>query len=450
MLRAPPGPCMPQSGEPPTLSGGSPPSGDDGHTHLSGSKTMGQDAEVQRLESLLRETRREVEQGRAREDDAQSKIATLESMIAKDKGVVAEGEAKHQTEIQKLQERLQAADRCLAGLSHSLSVAEMCHEEMRALLQARTIELEEARLYLTKIDDVDDHDVLEIVRTINSHIYQTACAIARAYQEWCGNPRNNKVAERVRRETRVLDGHLILVTRRLEYRQATNGLLLQLALQTAMVSFLQSASAFWGCPATGSSSTSCKLQELYRRIRVHEPQSISARWRVLSRTYLESSENADDLRHQMRDNLLHDVVDVLLSCSVSNSRPTLEREVDQTYRGAFDEIILLTLKFRRFTGMSIVSRDLKIVSAESGGAFDVRWMQNGWTESKKKRSSRRPSDASVLCTTQLGLVREEIEESSGKQQGESKEVVLLKAQVALAEVLDELSYGTRRNGETGK
>ena len=130
--------------------------------------------------------------------------------------------------------------------------------------------------------------------------------------------------------------------------------------------------------------------------------------------------------------------DILLASGIGTPRQDLRVEVERSYADALCEIVRQSLEFQCITGERIISRDLFVDTAEPGALFDPSRMVDEWADSKgvdHHRVNPRP----VLCTTQLGLVREE-RKATGSGDGEEGivTVILLKPKVVLTSLLEEL------------
>lgn len=115
----------------------------------------------------------------------------------------------------------------------------------------------------------------------------------------------------------------------------------------------------------------------------------------------------------------------------------------RSFSEALHEISRLALDFQRVTGESIVSRDLFAVVARNGAIFDPNRMTDEWADPRRSKRSVDTRPLAVLCTTQLGLIREEIVRSKaavegGDEQWEVTSTVLIKPRVVLTTMLEEL------------
>ena len=176
-----------------------------------------------------------------------------------------------------------------------------------------------------------------------------------------------------------------------------------------------------------------------------EPQSVSGRWRALTRTHLKAFRHSPEDRQRAAEGYLAELIaDVLIICGVASDPPLLFEEVQREFGEALREIVQLALEFQRTTGESIISRDLHPVFVPEGSPYDTKFMEDEWTGSKsgRKAAAQHVEQYPVLCTTQLGLQRVEgrvgTTASADKGDGAMQSVLLLKPCVVLRSMLEEL------------
>ncbi len=144
---------------------------------------------------------------------------------------------------------------------------------------------------------------------------------------------------------------------------------------------------------------------------------------------------ADERERQQTasDTLLRHITDILLVSGIAVAPQDLRTEVERSHADGLREVVRQSLEFQRITGEGIISRDLLIVATNLGEPFDPSRMVDEWAD--PKGFDHHP----VLCTTQLGLVREE-RKATGSGDGEEGivTVILLKPKVVLTSLLEEL------------
>ena len=175
-----------------------------------------------------------------------------------------------------------------------------------------------------------------------------------------------------------------------------------------------------------------------------EPLHVSGRWRTLTRTHLKILLGSDNERQRKaEERLIEHIVDVLLACSVRQDVHELRTQVRAK---AFDDIHDLTrlaLEFLRMTGDVIASRDLYATLVQPGVPFDGDYMVDEWSSAKGRGQCEVQGPSPVLCTTQLGIRRDEVIQSAEEAGCEKvvKSTLISKPQVTLETILEELEEG---------
>lgn len=152
-----------------------------------------------------------------------------------------------------------------------------------------------------------------------------------------------------------------------------------------------------------------------------------------------------DIERRASDVLMGHITDILLTRGMAAGPQDLRTEVVNSYADVLRGVVHLSLEFQRTTGEGIISRDLLVITTDPGEPFDPSRMAEEWADPRSEVHSADPVPVPVLCTTQLGLVREERRASEGAGgEGGIAEVVLLKPKVVLMSLLEELSNESDR------
>ncbi|KAM5545782.1 hypothetical protein V8D89_000820 [Ganoderma adspersum] len=404
-------------------------------------KDLDQHLVVGTHEQILQEARAAAETWKKRAQEAEERTRSAEARLA-------EANRRHDAERATF-ERARQAERQVseaedrvnhlqAALAQSRQELRRTNDELQgtvALLDRRSAELRDAQAYLSRPDDVADGEVLRLVEGINSRVFQAAANIADAFQSRYGEQRDIP-QEAVARVQHLFGDSLLSTLFSIDHSGDSLGV--QTVLQAIMVFHTRWLCATWDFNVTGRRKV---LQNIYHLIRRTEQQSVAGRWRALSRTYVKMflEDNADRERRDVGA-LVRDITDILLVCGIAATPQDLRTEVESSYANALRELVHLSLEFQRITGEAIISRDLLILVPRPGEPFDPSGMVDEWTD------PRAPNDYDahpVLCTTQLGLVREEktATEGAGGEEG-IVTVTLLKPKVVLTSFLEELRSNT--------
>ncbi len=156
-------------------------------------------------------------------------------------------------EAQQLRERLtQVEDEAknngarASKLEQAHADAERARRSSVDLLEARTNELREAQIFLTKVDDVSDNEVVHIVETLNAQVARIAAAVSRAPQFQFESRKDAAVVEKaVRRIEHYAWLGPSLVSSLRAADPARNNSLVQTALQAGMVSYARWLATSW-------------------------------------------------------------------------------------------------------------------------------------------------------------------------------------------------------------
>ncbi|RDX46341.1 hypothetical protein OH76DRAFT_1356279 [Lentinus brumalis] len=345
-------------------------------------------------------------------------------------------------EAQQLRERLTQVEDEAKNSGARASQLEQAHADAERarrssvdLLEARTNELREAQIFLTKIDDVSDNEVVHIVETLNGQVARIAAAVSRAPQFRFESRKDAAVVEKaVRRIEHYAWLGPSLVSSLRAADPARNNTLVQTALQAGMVSYARWLATSW---EFGVMDPRGLLEGVYMAIREREPQSVAGRWRALCRTHVKALlETGEAQTQRLFKTLAGIVADVLVIYGASGTWEDVSDAVTQTFERDLHEVISLALQFQWTAGEKVVSRDFSVFAAEPDLAFDPLSMQDERADQRKTTASIRKG--SVLCTTHLGLLMER--KSGGKGgSGDVDSTLLLKPKVVLKSGLGKAS-----------
>ena len=112
-------------------------------------------------------------------------------------------------------------------------------------------------------------------------------------------------------------------------------------------------------------------------------------------------------------------------------------DVKKSFGRKLQEPVRLALQLQEMTGEMIVSRDLSVVVAPVDAPFDPDLMVDEWVHPTKGKSGP-VQPHPVLCTTQLGLIREEVRAEGDGTGMVVENTILLKPTVVLASMFEEL------------
>ncbi|KAH9940116.1 uncharacterized protein BXZ73DRAFT_43160 [Epithele typhae] len=318
------------------------------------------------------------------------------------------------------------ADARSGELQRALTAVRDEHRQTTALLDTRSAELRAAQVFLTRADDVADSDVLRLITTLNSCVFQLAAAVTDAFQSRCGVGQDgvgDACAELV--EGQMVGQSVVDVLRRVDHRD--DNALVQVALQGVMTTY-----ARWLCSRWDLSGDT-DFEGVYGSIKLHEPQAVAGRWRSLCRTHLRGLRLPDDVQSGEAEHaVVGALATVLRACGVADDADALREELRRAHADGLRTIVRSAFEFRRAAGEAVVSRDFAVVVVPAEELFDEAGMEDEWEGPKKKRRGRGVETAHpVFCTTGLGLMREESRSEGGA-------LLLVKPKVVLKSILDKI------------
>ncbi|KAH9940101.1 uncharacterized protein BXZ73DRAFT_43017 [Epithele typhae] len=342
-----------------------------------------------------------------------------------------------EAQVLSLQLRIAELERTLAA------VQRQAHDNAK-LLDIRTTELHAAESFLSSAGDLPESDVLDLVKNINTQIFQISTTIADTYQDRYSADRDDIKSATI--WLKKFFGSIDIVG---PLRDAVSSpddapFFVQIALQGFMVSLVHVICGTWDF--TTNSQLQDSLSRLQKSIAAAEPQSVSGRWRALCRSHIRMLMDADTkVVPRAEKEMVEGVSAVLWAFGVHDGAiEELCDLVSAAHTPALRDIVLQALEFRRAAGERVVSCDLEVVLCRCGLQFDDTLMDDEWADPKASRR-RKLGNQQVLCTTALGLVRQnevkgakDGEEDSGHDNGDGcrrRCTILLKPKVTLSSVL---------------
>ncbi|KAI0738323.1 hypothetical protein C8Q80DRAFT_1262841 [Daedaleopsis nitida] len=398
---------------------------------------------------MLRAKEEELRESQMREGDWMHQVESLQQQVRsaqeekreamEERDALRREATELKNTISKLKTEAQHARNQITTLEQVQSTLQSERQSTMTLLETKAAELRDAQVFLDKVDDITDSDIVAKVKRLNAITFQTAAVIADAFQTRFSVQRTSETARQARAQLdawgfigRDLIGQLDVLDHR------ADPVLVQTALQAAIAAYTTWLCNTWDFRRSGQ----CPFETVYRKIKSDEPQSVAGRWRALSRAGIKAA--LRDIRREA-SGCLTELVTAILAASGAEGT-SHEEEVRRVSYQAFQEIIALALEFQTVTGENIVSRDLVALGAAFGEVFDPVRMIDEWEDPKATRSGRVPTHPPVLCSTGLGLLREvKITREGEGDRGTFDTVLLLKPTVVLTNMLDELrSPGERR------
>ncbi|KAG5636040.1 hypothetical protein H0H81_009313 [Sphagnurus paluster] len=388
-------------------------------------------------DSELAELRKELDAVRRAAQEKADGLTVLEKELegmrsrAKDDVAALEGARKH---AEELEEQLDVRTREAREHKEELTRLNDRHTQTLQLLEARTLELRGAEAFLTKADALSGADVIGLLNTLNSEIYQTAAIIAEAFEFKTKAEREGK--QRIEEEEEIMDevyvsAGEIVGERMLELLKSSehgdDPTLIQIAFQASMAAYSNWICTSWDLDDPEDESG---LHRVYMSIRESEEQAVSGRWRALTRTHIPNIKT-----HDLAMYFMDAFVNILLAADVATSRPKLQEAIESRFADRVDIIVRGAQKLRRAIGEEVTSCDFEVVYIAHDSPYTPAEMDDAFAAGFEKGREDAADPEPVLCTTELGLAR--IVKVPGKA-GEWEETLLLRPKIALKSGIDEM------------
>ncbi|KAH9839851.1 uncharacterized protein C8Q71DRAFT_465358 [Rhodofomes roseus] len=300
-------------------------------------------------------------------------------------------------------------------ISNLLKTQEILHQEntqLKALLETRRQELQDAQRFMGTVDTVAESEVVQEVDSLNAETFNLARSMA---DQASPDPNQNAQHDAIERATTALGSPFVAVLKSTDTRGDT--ILLEIAIRVAATHFLSQTICTW----TTSPEDDGILASVYEKIRSSENQSVVGQWRALTRTFAQDKLDMQQLEDDCNRHLAILILDVL---SVARMRPSPGGNPEY----ALQILVGKALKIRQLIGEALKSSEYEIFLPQPEAAFAAADMEDTYDPRGKGGRTR----SHVLCYVALGLRRVE------KVKRELQSVTLLKAGVCLQTLLADL------------
>ena len=152
-----------------------------------------------------------------------------------------------------------------------------------------------------------------------------------------------------------------------------------------------------------------------------EPQSVSGRWRQLTRSCLRRLERLDE-RHLL-PTLINSLVNVVIATGYEVDQLAFKQLIKRL-SNRLCEIIKLAFEANKMTKEGITSCNFEVTFMNHDSLYDPNYMESVYGEPSPKLDRE-----TVVCTVNLGLRRKE---RVSTPEAETKEHVILKPKVLLS------------------
>ncbi|KAH9940089.1 uncharacterized protein BXZ73DRAFT_99090 [Epithele typhae] len=234
--------------------------------------------------------------------------------------------------------------------------------DVLVLADARERAAAEAEARRTKTQEVEERDVVELVKGLNAHIEAAAAAMAGSRKPGVATMPPTGSAESVRRlERGGWVGEQLLAMLHERGRGRTD--VVKAVLQVGMASFVRWVVMSWDLDACGETSV---LEDIYAQVECRESTSVARRWKALTRSHMDRAVAPPSQPDRLYQTLFDFANDVLLVGGGGGAT----RPAGATER-VLSEIVGLALDVRLAAGVSSMSREFVVYEAEMGSGFDA-------------------------------------------------------------------------------
>ncbi|KAF8225286.1 hypothetical protein L208DRAFT_1307020 [Tricholoma matsutake] len=388
----------------------------------------GKNAELSWLHRSLTATRSDAETKeeelaalRSEFDRVKSELEELEKLLesTRKQNKILEGQVKQQTEKAQL-------------LKDEALQIKTEHAQTVHLLKTRTLELKGAEAFLTKTDALSGADIIRMLNTLNSEIYQTAALVAESFEfkeqksegrGW----REGKEVEMVEvyaSATEILGPRMVELLKTSEHHEDPT--LIQIAFQAGMSAYTNWILTSWYFDDPEDEHL---IREIYMRVREAEEQAVSGRWRSLTRAHVQRmTDHEPDLAMYFIDAFAN----ILLTAGIRETQSALHENIATRFGDKVAIIVKGAQKLRKAIGEEVTSCDFEVLYVLQDTEFKPSTMDDAFAgDYEKGREEPEP----VLCTTDLGIAR--VVRKPGKV-GDWDETILLRPKIVLQSGIEEM------------
>ncbi|KAF9476873.1 hypothetical protein BDN70DRAFT_949660 [Pholiota conissans] len=375
--------------------------------------------ELENLRCSLKDIQQAVEEKTAM---AVAQEKELEGLLLHARRVEAELDSMRATN-QALAKSATSLDAQKKHLAMELQHTKTEQQQTAQLLEVRTSELKGAEAFLTKADQLSNVEVVSLLENLNSEIMQIAASMTeellieeKKIDLEGKEQESDEAREAYARAEDTVGPRMAELLKSSEHHE--DPILVQLAVQASMSAYTHWVISSW---VFESPEDEHMLSEIYARVRETEEQAVSGRWRQLTRKHLQRmfAHNPD-----LSSDMLGAVANIFTTAGLKESPEMAYERIASRFAARVSVVMKLAVDLNKHIGEGITSCDLEALYIMPDVAFNPTTMEDALGAS----SSPETLQETILCTTDLGLVR--AEKIAGSR-GDWKESVLLKPKVVL-------------------
>ncbi|GLB37871.1 hypothetical protein LshimejAT787_0409220 [Lyophyllum shimeji] len=344
------------------------------------------------------------------ERDKESISETLKGTIAKlmaseSRGRELEEEVRRlHDELKSTKKDLRQAEERRRDAERRQCEAEAHYEQTARLLEETTAELKGATLFLTKTDALSSADVAAMIDGLNAEIKQLAAFMADTLDErGTGREMHTPVNSNERVSNIRNVGEPLVQFLRDNRTQRLDPMAVQISLQLCLADACFMVVESW---QPGNWRADDALWDVYSSIKTNSIQSVSGRWRAITRSQTQYHE----CQHSVFRYFRRRVREILSLAGWPSDQPE-NREFLGRFEERLKQIVTLALRLHKAIG-DVTSGDLRAVMLPPNALFNPEVMDDAFPDDEKAvgvESSN--ADTIASGTTDLGLWRIEGGES---------------------------------------
>ncbi|KZT05468.1 uncharacterized protein LAESUDRAFT_760336 [Laetiporus sulphureus 93-53] len=281
-----------------------------------------------------------------------------------------------------------------------------------ALLETRRLELEAAQSYFSSADACSEQDVVHLVSNLNAEIFQVVRTISDAFRA----TKRPTLDEKTRKTLKSLIGSSMMQCL-LSFPHRNDTVVLEMALQFAMVAFIERAVSAWDMSIWKHGA----FASVYDQMLGAECQTVTGRWRALARQHAPERERWKGI---IENDLSYFSTSILLAAGGNGSIP-------QSVKESLVVIACMASQLRKMIGEDIVGSNYQVTVGRPGDEFSPNAMEDSCAVKGKPPKT----GVRVFCPSELGLRRIEKGDSGA---ADIRAVTLVRSKVILEDFADEL------------
>jgi len=264
--------------------------------------------------------------------------------------------------------------------------------------------------------------IIQMLQKLNAEVQQNTTFMADCILEEGLGPRATKLTkEQNSAAQRVSQSIGQILTGCLGSKEPNDvALYLPIAFQAYLTYHLRSVISSW----TVKKDRDEFINEIYERLQKSEAQTISGRWRSLTRTYIPPSDPG-----ALTPITVAGLSDIIMAAGYATSLSTARSKVSSQFGDKVASIITIAGQLSKMIG-EVVSADFEVLAVRPLEMFEKTTMEDDFDEGKGVPDGT-ATGQKVLCSTHLGMTKRMPLES-----GDKDKLPVIKAKIILESFLD--------------